>query len=557
MRVYTADFETNNSQFNIECDSSRVWLYDLCSIAGFEHRTGTTIQGFFETLYDVGGGIVYFHNLKFDGQFILHYLLRNKFKYSNKKKLMAGEFSALISDRGIYYSIKACIGVKSRKRVIVEFRDSSKKINGSIERIAVDYNLPVKKGEIDYNLYRPIGHTPTEDEVAYIVNDTEIPARVLADQYNADLTRLTTSADSLAKFKESLHGRYRDFFPVVDYDVDCFLRRAYRGGVVQVNKSYQGIEINAPVHCYDVNSMYPAVMVTALLPYGVPLAFTGAPHPTKAHPLYIVEVNACFKLKRGHIPTLLQKQLGFRKIEYVADTHGVLDNFTLTNVDLELLQEHYEIYEIEYVRGYYFRGSKKLFTEYILPLYKTKSEAKGSVKLQAKLLMNSLYGKFGSNPKHIERVPYLDDGYKLSFKNGETTIEEPEFTAMACFITAYARRKLFDAIHANIGSFVYCDTDSVHLTSAAHGLDIDDKRLGAWALEKVYVKSKYLFQKTYIGQKDSGEMDIRICGAPKETKRFVNFENFKTGATFGGKLVPHKAKGGVILIDTTFTIKER
>lgn len=554
--IYSADFETNNSEVAISCKRTTVWLADIYNPITRRHYTTTSIHDFFKQLLKLGGGIYYFHNLKFDGQFILHYILRNGYKYTNAKKINVGEFYSLISDRGVYYMIKVAIGYYRGKKVICEFRDSSKKINGSVEQIANDYKLPIKKGSIDYNAHHEKSGEVSTDDIDYIHGDTEIIGVVLLDQHKLGMTKLTTSSDSLGVYKDFLRGNYRNFFPVVDYETDCFFRSAYRGGVVQVNEHVAGLTLNTPIYAYDVNSMYPSVMATAILPYGIPKKFNGKPKPTKAYPIYIVEVEVCFDLKKGHRPTLLRKSLGFKKIEYVSSTHGEVELFVVTSVDLALLFTHYEIHEIHYNGGYYFHGSTKLFTDFIKPLYKQKCESTGAVKAQAKLILNSLYGKFGTNPKHVERIPYLN-GDVLTFKNGVTTIEEPEYTAMAAFITAYARKKLFESIHDNIDSFIYCDTDSIHITAMAKNIEIDDVALGCWSLEKIYVKSRYLAQKTYMGEKENGERDIKICGAPKSIKQLVTFDNFAIGMTYDGKLTPRKVKGGVVLVDTTFTIKER
>lgn len=43
---------------------------------------------------------------------------------------------------------------------------------------------------------------------------------------------------------------------------------------------------------------------------------------------------------------------------------------------------------------------------------------------------------------------------------------------------------------------------------------------------------------------------------PKSCYDFVEWEKFKTGFTCGGKLTFKHVKGGVILIETEFTIQE-
>ena len=42
---------------------------------------------------------------------------------------------------------------------------------------------------------------------------------------------------------------------------------------------------------------------------------------------------------------------------------------------------------------------------------------------------------------------------------------------------------------------------------------------------------------------------------PKALHKLVTFDNFKTGAVYGGKLLPKIVPGGVVLTDTTFKIQ--
>ena len=47
----------------------------------------------------------------------------------------------------------------------------------SVAKVAEAYKLPMSKGEIDYNACRSVGYTPTEEELSYVMRDTEIVAR--------------------------------------------------------------------------------------------------------------------------------------------------------------------------------------------------------------------------------------------------------------------------------------------------------------------------------------------------------------------------------------------
>lgn len=89
----------------------------------------------------------------------------------------------------------------------------------------------------------------------------------------------------------------------------------------------------------------------------------------------------------------------------------------LTQVDLELIFEQYNVTYIEYVDGYMFKSDIGMFDSYINHWMEMKEEATrtGNKGLRsiAKLLLNNLYGKFGTNTKLQSKIPvYL--GGKLA-----------------------------------------------------------------------------------------------------------------------------------------------
>lgn len=557
--VYVADFESRNSDNNIANCNTSVWLWDLCDIETLEHTTGDTIQTFMEQLKKIAPAVVYTHNLKFDGVFVLDYLLKNGFTHSENKSLEAGEFSTLITETKVFYTIKICFETKNKKaKSIIEFRDSTKKISGTVESIAKSYNLPILKGEIDYKVERGENYKATQVEIDYIHNDTEIVARVLKMQYDRDLDHLTTSSDTFNLYKNFCGKHFKLLFPVLSLEVDNFIRKSYRGGVCQVGDAYKEKTVYSDF-VYDVNSMYPAQMCKELLPYGKPRYYTGKHKPCEKYPLFIQRLVACCKLKPKHRPTVLMNNSKWQNSDYLTDTNGEMLELTLTNVDLELFLKHYEIYDIKYIDGYEFMGSHKLFKQFIEPLYKGKCNSQGAEKQLYKLLLNALYGKFATNPKHIQKIPYLEND-TVCFKNGDVTYDDPIYTAVSSFITSYSRKQLFTAIQANYDEFIYCDTDSVHLTKEGKNIEIDSKKLGAWKLETAddpIIKACYLAQKTYFQVFASGKVNIKIAGCPQKVKDKITIETFKFGNTFSGKLLPKTVNGGVVLRDTEFTIKRR
>lgn len=164
---------------------------------------------------------------------------------------------------------------------------------------------------------------------------------------------------------------------------------------------------------------------------------------------------------------------------------------------------------------------------------------------------------------------------------------------MASFITSYARRKtitsaqtIMDNYNKGLSNiqFVYADTDSLHCISPNFelptGLEIDDYDLGAWKFESKFNKAKFLRQKCYIEKEIIKEKEylegleskqfylyskdlnnyyklkITVSGMPKGCYEYVNFSNFKIGATYKGKKTPKLVPGGCVLSEIDFTIKE-
>ena len=49
--------------------------------------------------------------------------------------------------------------------------------------------------------------------------------------------------------------------------------------------------------------------------------------------------------------------------------------------------------------------------------------------------------------------------------------------------------------------------------------------------------------------------DVKCAGMPDNIKEKVTYDNFKVGFSSYGKLLPTQVAGGVVLIDTEFTIR--
>lgn len=553
-----ADFETTTDP-----DDCRVWAWAICDLENYEKLRGTDIDSFMRLVSDpMFNYTVFFHNLKFDGDFIMNWLFKHGFKYvESRDELSDKTFTCLIATNGQFFTMDIMFQNRGNYKNQVHIQDSLKILPIPVRDIATAFNLPILKGEIDYKAYREVGYQPTKEEWDYIDNDVEIVARGLKEFFALNLKKMTLSGDALFSYKKSIGGakQFNRYFPKLDYD--SFLRPSYKGGYVYVKEDRRGETIGSGL-VFDVNSLYPSVMYNELLPYYDGVYFEGDFEPTSKYPLAIMNVDICFDLKPKHLPTIQIKKgyLQFKATEYQSTSNGDIINMTLTSVDLDLIKEHYDISYLEIIDGYKFMGRKGLFKDYIDHWTEVKiragKEGNKALRFIAKRMLNSLYGKFGTNPNATCKVPYLEDGEGIKFYTGEEKTKDPVYLPMASFITAYARKKTITTAQSVYDRFIYSDTDSIHIegTEIPEGLEVDDFKLGAWALESKFTKAKFLRQKCYVEEID-GELEVTVAGMPPQCHKHVTFDNFKLGSRYDGKLVPQRVDGGIVLKDIKFTIK--
>lgn len=595
--LLAADFETTTIfEENLERDINNkklvTWLNCFVDIRKCydmqEYRISTSTEEFFEQVHkqieqqenhDV---IIYFHNLKFDGSYILNYF--------NEKEI---DFDTFINDMGQWYSIT--YHYKDYKIVI---RDSLKILNFSIKQIGKDILKTVEKGV-----------TPlTEEKIAldecykngyvdYVIRDVEILAKALNKMiFEQGFEKFTASSQALATYKDMISFPYfLKLFPPLKNDE--VIRMGYRGGWTFANPVYQNKEIKGNINVYDKNSMYPAIMLNYKLPTGKPrkieYEYTREKHDIIFKQFdsccYIYNLNVAFDIKDNHLPSI-QIKIGNKEYfkndeyfkekimsnkdilfmldktqrDYLTTSQGHYFNITLTNFDLDLMKRQYDfdILENSKIIKYEFSAKKGLFDKYI-NLYKDrKIEGKkigNAVMTQdAKLKLNSLYGKFGTKKLIQEKQVYFENDI-LKFKNDlELTETTGVYVPLAMFVTSIGRWEIINNAQDNYGHFLYSDTDSLHLLDEGQEikLNIDDYKFGDWKIEEQATRGKYLRAKLYIEELIDGTLSVRGAGMTDEIKKQVTFDNFKLGATFKGKRATKQIKGGVLIYTTTFSIKE-
>lgn len=578
-KLFTADFETNVSE-----EDCRVWAYAICEIGNPDNFIyGNSIADFIEWCKSdkKENYTVYFHNLKFDGEYIFSYLLNNGYEViRDKKNRKDNTFTCLISDTGQFYSIEIYFTVNKKHSNKVTILDSLKILNFSVDQIAKDFSLPIRKLDLDYKTIRKEGHVLTDHEIEYIRNDVEIMARALDIMFKEGLTKMTIGSDALSSYKAMVNS-FNMYFPTLPYEIDQDIRRSYKGGFTWLNPKYTEKDVKEDIIVIDSNSMHPSHMLNDYMPIGHPVYFEGEYKEDICYPLYIVTLTCSFKLKEGKIPCIqLKNTLGFLPNEYIETTDGELVTLTLTSVDVKLFFMQYDVDNIVWHGGYKFRRLKGLFTKYINYWTGQKIQAKKDKNTAlyriAKLMLNSLYGKFGLNPNVRGKYPRLDEKGVVRYELGEREIRNSVYCPVASFITAYSRYDIITNSQAirdysikTYGKdyYIYSDTDSIHCLKLTDEelskiVEIDEYKLGAYKVESTAVRGIYIRQKCYVEEAPDGSLNTTIAGLPKKLGKYVNMNTFKKGFSIlaseeekDHKLTFKHVKGGVLLVDTDFTIK--
>ena len=572
-RAVVADFETTTST-----DDCRVWAWGLGDIDTETYETdGVDIESFLHYM-SASEFTCYFHNLAYDGSFIVDWLLRKECQHVTERKLKPWQFSTLISGQGKWYSIR----VRWPNGNVTEFRDSLKKLPLSVKEIAKAFGTEESKGVIDYNAYREPGHPLTDNEREYLKSDVMIVVHALRVQFVSGMTKLTVGSDSLAEYKR-LYSNFDRNFPILPLSIDTDIRRAYRGGFTYLNDKFKARPVGSG-KVFDVNSLYPSVMYDRLLPYGVPEWRNGEFSPDESFPLFIGGITFTARLKKNHIPCIQLKNNSFYVPTQYQSNIDEPVTLSVTNVDLALWQEHYDMDILEYHGGWYFHGMTGMFKEYIDKWSEIKANSTGGLRFIAKIHLNSLYGKFATNPDITGKVPILEDDH-VKLIDGPQDMRKPIYTAMGVFITAYARDVTIRAAQAHYDIFAYADTDSLHLITdkLPTDLDIHPTRLGAWKHESDFIDARFMRAKCYVELEDkctcgtAGDDSLvdesgrllrgrgghdracgyvaHIAGLPVEIADRVTFDDLENGHVFTGKLLPKRVPGGIVLTEVGYTLK--
>lgn len=584
VKTYACDFETTVYDGQ---EYTEVWSAAICELYTENVIVGHSIEDMFQYFFAQKCNIVaYFHNLKFDGTFIISWLLENGYKQSYLKvttqddgtvikwgkKMFNNEFQYLISSKGQWYTIK----IKKYDKII-EFRDSLKLFPFTLKQVGEAFKTKHRKLDMEYKGLRYAGCRISDEEMEYIKNDVLVLKEALEYMFDQGHKKLTIGSNCLEEYKNLLGGEsyFKFFFPnLYEISIDSttytqetagdYILKSYKGGWCylveeKANRVYHN-GITA-----DVNSLYPSMMHSEsgnVYPYGEPTFWSGNFIPDEAigdNRYYFIRIRTRFYVKDNYLPFIQIKGNFMYKpneclrtsdyhnaksgkyYKYYIDRNGKKNDtrvtLTMTMTDYKLFLEHYTVTDFEILSGCWFKAITGLFDDYINKYKEIKTNATGALRTLAKLFLNNLYGKFASTPDSSFKVIYLRGDQSIGYIDQDEADKKPGYIAVGSAVTSYARNFTIRSAQKNYHGkdkpgFIYADTDSIHCDLSPDqliGIPVHPTNFCCWKLESSWNEAIYARQKTYIERiiaKDlkpcTPEYNIICAGMPDHCKNLLN-----------------------------------
>lgn len=355
-----------------------------------------------------------------------------------------------------------------------------------------------KKDDTDYSTFELDKREKHRKAIGlYLQHDCEYLYQLIADYIAEFGVQLTMGGAALKQLKKFHPQKSSNSFH------DAEFRKFYTGGRVQCFE--RGI-IKDNFHFYDVNSEYPYVMAAREHPKGIEYA------SMKRLPdsgVYFADItawsNGALPLRDEH--HALRFPVG--EFRFFACSHEIQQALEIG--DLKIITVH----RVE--KCLQTQSFEAFISKFAERKIQYENEHNPSMRLFMKLVMNSSYGKFATDPTKFKDVAIfdnsgdmLDGGYELAGFFGQRLIgQKPSEikpymyhdVAIASSITSAARALLMFGLH-NAVRPVYCDTDSIvatHLDMPHHAT-----KLGSWkdeaVCDEIAIAGKKMYAAFYQGE---------------------------------------------------------
>ena len=370
-----------------------------------------------------------------------------------------------------------------------------------------------QKEKFDYDkMYESVRHLYMDEIRSYLKSDCENLFNLVTGFIDTYGLHITTASAAMKFWQYRTPGGRNSVPRSTGVFYETF-SRFYYGGRVQC---FEQGDITVNAKSADINSAYPTAMMHEH-PYG--LIYIGEENEPRKNvdkwgPMFfdiecISRGAFCY---RGTNGTLYYPDDGVKRFYHVTGWELQAAIETETVVDLKILN-HYEFAEL------------KSFAPYIDYFWNIRKEYKAAGDVHAsdfaKLLMNSLYGKFAANPERyrenflVPKEKFYSEFVESQLHENDNWHEFREWVivqreqdnskkmyynlATAASITGFVRAKLWRAICDSDRPF-YCDTDSITAVDFGKSIKIGNE-LGEWGIENEYDRVIMCGKKLYAFHK--------------------------------------------------------
>ena len=419
--------------------------------------------------------IIYVHNLNYEFQFI-----RKRYEWET------------------VFSLKERKPIKATTIDGVEYRCSYLLSGYSLATLAKTlktYKVEKLKGDLDYRLIRTEKTFLSAEELQYCINDvliivcyidelitrrgniTKIPLTktgFVRDYCRKNCLYNEKGSDKYHKYRKLMKGL------ILDKDQYILCRRAFSGGFTHANAQYVKMKI-PKVRSFDECSAYPYVMVAEKFPMSKPEPYN--PLDRDDFIRNLLTYCCMFYIKFINIKSKIPYENYISKYHCFNLKNGKFNNGRVVKADeltLAITEQDYMIINLAYewedsvIFDFYRFRKDYLPTELvksILKLYNDKTQLKGvvgkeEIYMESKEELNSCYGmtvtdicrdEIKYDKDWSKETPDLDEAMQKNNKSVKRFLYYP----WGVWVTAYARRNLWEAILEFGEDYIYSDTDSV------------------------------------------------------------------------------------------------
>lgn len=346
----------------------------------------------------------------------------------------------------------------------------------------------------------------------YCRRDTEIVWRFVSrmlQRYEAMKLRLRSTLPSMAL--QLFHTKfYRRPWPTVSANDRTFFREGYYGGRVEV---YHFGVVKGPIHHYDVNSLFPSVMKMCRYPDLETFQKTTTPDWSKEG---MAEVTIV-------VPETRYPCLPARSNELVYP-YGVIRGTWPYPEIRAALERGAKILSVHRAAEYHALPLGQPFAKYVDFCYRSRMRSTHDLdRVFWKLMMNSLYGKFGQG----EGLIIIHNDREMEFGSAAAQAN----VIWAAYVTSHARVRLLEFLESTSVCY-YTDTDSLFTPDVLP----TSTKLGKLKWEGTATTAQFFGNKLYLmwdyhsdcGMcKATGNVDGTICTKCRGTGRMTKAEIVK------------------------------